>query len=148
MSEVTATEHVRLQADNHRVDADDSEANIPTERDPAPATRPTSDVGRRTSDMSQDSRIAVAAPTRRAPLPIPEAPVQPELPPPNGHLRSPRERLLHSALSTQRSALVSEALLVGLVVLLLCLCYLSLRWYGFDLLEEGYFLTNARAAPL
>ena len=45
-------------------------------------------------------------------------------------------------------ALSWEAAVVGLVLALVCLVYYSLRWYGFDLLEEGYFLTNARAVQL
>lgn len=37
-----------------------------------------------------------------------------------------------------------EALIAGLVVALLCAMYGSFSWYGFDLLEEGYFATHAR----
>ena len=41
-------------------------------------------------------------------------------------------------------ALRWEAIAVAALLALVAVCYLSLRWYGFDVLEEGYFLTNAR----
>jgi hypothetical protein len=37
---------------------------------------------------------------------------------------------------------------VGLVAAIVGLLYVSLAWYGFDPLEEGYFLTNARRVQL
>lgn len=37
-----------------------------------------------------------------------------------------------------------ESLVAGLMVVLLCATYVSFSWYGFDLLEEGYFATHAR----
>jgi hypothetical protein len=43
-----------------------------------------------------------------------------------------------------RRALAGEVLLVLLIAGLICTFYASLAWYGFDLLEEGYFLTHAR----
>ena len=43
-----------------------------------------------------------------------------------------------------RRALAGEVLLVVLIAGLIGAVYASLAWYGFDLLEEGYFLTHAR----
>ncbi|MDQ3703017.1 MAG: hypothetical protein M3442_19155, partial [Chloroflexota bacterium] len=44
--------------------------------------------------------------------------------------------------------IAGEAVIALLGVTLLGVCFASLAWYGFDLLEEGYFLAHARRVQL
>ncbi len=53
-----------------------------------------------------------------------------------------------TTIHTSKGSWRGEALVVGLLLALIGGAYFSLRWYGFDLLEEGYFLANARRVQL
>ncbi len=48
----------------------------------------------------------------------------------------------------ERADLAGEMVVVLLAAALLCAAYASVAWYGFDLLEEGYFLVHARRVQL
>lgn len=48
----------------------------------------------------------------------------------------------------QRGKIAGEVVIALVCVTLLGVCYASLAWYGFDLLEEGYFLVHARRVQL
>ena len=83
--------------------------------------------------------VLTEGPPRGAP-PAPDPSPAPAAPP------APRRDPLPAPPGLRAHA--GEAVLLLLVVALGCAFYASLAWYGFDLLEEGYFLTHARRVQL